>query len=308
MLNGEGRFGWSYVKTANLGDLKSKIEASGWNSLLEEEQKCYQAFLLDFKEDDYVVYVNLPEWGQCTLARVTGPYAWKFEDIEGSDFNHRFPVDRESVLTFDRNDAVVHPSLGARLKLQSRFWRVYSKDDFEDLIAALKRGESGATRTPKSNLLHLAKELQPLLTVVAEKIHRTHPNTDLEVLVAQTFKNVPGVKEVKCQGGAGDHGADVVVDFESGIPVPGLQRPRRCVVQVKSFEGEQWDTKAVSDIRRAFERYPEAELGCIVSTAASSTKEFDAALDKLREDTKKPVSLLIGADLARFILRFGDKA
>ena len=100
----------------------------------------------------------------------------------------------------------------------------------------------------------------------------------------------------------------MVVEFESGIPVPGLQRPRRCVVQVKSLEGEHWDTKAVDDIRRAFESYPEAEMGLIVSTAASSTREFDEALDKLREDTKKPVSLLIGADLARFFLRFGERS
>ena len=45
------------------------------------------------------------------------------------------------------------------------------------------------------------QEMQPLLTAITEKIHHTHPNYDLEPLVAQTFRNVPGVKEV--QNGVG---------------------------------------------------------------------------------------------------------
>ena len=66
-----------------------------------------------------------------------------------------------------------------------------------------------------------------------------------------------------------------------------------------------WDTKAVDDIDRAFDYYPEAEMGLIVSTAIASTEAFESALERLREKTKKPVSLLIGTDLAAFLLRFG---
>ena len=190
------------------------------------------------------------------------------------------------------------------MKLQGRYWRVYATDDFQALVEALKHGAAGRSRTPKTNLALLAKEIQPFLNSIAERIHRTHPNYDLEVLVAETLKNVPGVKEVKRQGGAGDHGADVLVVLESGIPVPGLQQQKTCVVQVKSFEGEHWDTKAVEDIRRAFESYPEAEMGLIVSTATRCTEAFEKALDDLRKQTNKPVSLLIGPDLAEFIVRF----
>jgi hypothetical protein len=297
---GEGRFGWSYIESANLHDLKSKIDSGG--SLTDDEKKCYQYFLLDLKANDYVVYINIPEWGKCTLARVSGPYVWRFED---EDFNHRFPVDQNSVMIFDRNDSAVHPALSARLKLQGRYWRIYLKDEFESLIKTLKSGSHGNLRTPKTNIAFLTQEIQPLLVNITEKIHHTHPNYDLEVLIAETFKSVPGVKEVKLQGGAGDHGADMLVVFESGLPVPGLQQQRTCVIQVKSFEGEHWDTKAVNDIRRAFEHYPETEMGLIVSTAASSTENLDHALDQICEETGKPVSLLIGADVAAFLLRFG---
>ena len=301
---GEGRFGWSYIQTADLHHLKSKIDADGWNSLSDKEKDCYQSFLLEIKADDYVVYINVPQWGKCTLARVTGPYMWRFED---DDLNHRFPVDRNSMMEFDRNDAIVHPALSARLKLQGRYWRIYLKDEFEALVRALKDGDSGKLRTAKTNIPFLSQEIQPLLVNITEKIHHTHPNYDLEALIAETLKSVPGVKEVKLQGGAGDYGADVLVVFESGLPVPGLQQQRTCVIQVKSFEGEHWDTKAVDDIRRGFEHYPEAEMGLIVSTATSSTETLDNALDKIREETGKPVSLLIGADVAAFLLRFGGQ-
>jgi len=251
LKRGEGRFGWSYVETADLRLLKARIDASGWNSLTTEEKDCCQWFLLDLKAEDYVVYINVPEWGKCTLARVTGPYFFRYE---GDDFNHRFPVDPESVCVFDRNDAVVHPALIARFKLQGRYWRIYLKEEFETLVKALKSGTTGKIRTPKSNISFLAQEIQPLLIKITEKIHHTHPNYDLEALFAEILKFVPGVKDVKLQGGAGDHGADILVVFESGLPIPGLQQQRTCVIQVKSFEREHWDTKAVSDIRRDLSR------------------------------------------------------
>jgi len=302
LQGGEGRFGWSYIETADLRQLKNRIELSGWNTLSDEEKDCYQSFLLDLKEGDYVVYINAPEWGKCSVARVTGPYAWRYED---DDFNHRFPVDPASVFVFDRNDAIVHPALRARLVLRGRYLRIYLNDEFEALLTAQKTGLTGKRRTPEANLNFLAQEMRPLLLTITERIHHTHPNYDFEALLAATLKNVPGVKEVKWQGGAGDHGADILVVFESGLPISGLQQQRTCVIQAKSFEGAHWDTKAVNDIRRAFDHYPEAEMGLIVSTSTLSTEALENALEKLREDTGKPVSLLIGADVAAFFLRFG---
>lgn len=114
LRNGEGRFGWSYIEGADLYELKKKIEKDDWDSLSDEEKDCHQPFLLDLKRDDYVIYINVPQWGQCTLARVTGPYRFSFED---KDFNHRFPVDPESVHDFYRNHDIVRPALSRRLKL-----------------------------------------------------------------------------------------------------------------------------------------------------------------------------------------------
>lgn len=304
LRKGEGRFGWSYVETADLRELEKRIESKGWDTLSTNEQDCYQPFLLDLKENDYAVYINVPEWGQCTLARITGPYFWR---DDGNDFNHRFPVDPESVLKFDRNDAIVHPSLSARLKLQSRYWRVYNlHKEFEDLVNALRVGRGGKTSTLETRIDYLRREIHPDLNAITAKIQRTHPRSNLEGLLAEVFRYIPRVKEVKEKGGAGDHGGDLLVIFESGFDFPGLQEERTCVVQVKSFTDEHWDTRAVDDIRRALE-YWKADMGLIVSTASSGSEALDKALDKLRRDSKKPVYLLLGNQVAAFVLRFGDQ-
>ena len=109
--------------------------------------------------------------------------------------------------------------------------------------------------THEVNLRFLSNEIQPFLASITERIHHTHPNYDLEALFAEVFRKLPGVVDVRWQrgwqGGAGDHGADILVTFEAGLPIPGLEQEHTVVVQVKSFEGEHWDTQAVEDIRRA---------------------------------------------------------
>jgi len=150
---GEGRFGWSYMigddgkplGDADLRRLKSKIDTTGWNTLTKDEQDRYQSFLLDLKDKDWVIYVNVPKWGLCTLAQVTGPYYWEQKD---QDFNHCFPVDPKSVREFDRNYTIVYPYLSARLKLQGRFWRIEAEEEFKALLAGLDSSDVRQIRTP----------------------------------------------------------------------------------------------------------------------------------------------------------------
>ncbi|MCY3870056.1 MAG: restriction endonuclease [Gemmatimonadetes bacterium] len=299
LQNGVGRFGWSYEKTANLRTLQARIDNG--DSLTCEEWDCYHPFLLDIKEEDYVVYINIPEWGKCTLARVTGPYFWSYED---DNFNHRFHVDPESVCVFDRNNTIVYPQLRRKLKLRGRWWRIYDlHEKFEFLIECLKRGEEGTLSTPETNIDWLKKDI---LSDITKKIQRTHPGSQLEFPIAEIFRNVPGVKEVKEQGGAGEHGADLQVIFEWEIPILEIQEQRICVVQVKSFEGEMWETKAVDQIQEALD-YWNADMGIIVSTASSGSEALDTALNQLQQKTGKPVYLLIGEDVAAFLLRFGGQ-
>ena len=286
LKNGEGRFGWSYVETANLHDLRSRIVGDGWNSLDEEERDCYQELLLSLKDGDYVVYVNVPEWGQCTLAAVTGPYLWRWAD---NDFNHRFPVDPDSVRSFHRNDPMVAPPLRARLKLRGRCYRLHAEEEFATLAAALRRGVKPAPAVLADNQRDLA--------AAAEKIRRMQPHSDLERLVEQVFRRVPGVRSVTRQGGA-----DLVVELEPGsIP----QLAQTLVVQVRSDRGALGDPAAVADIRRAFGACG-ADMVLVVSAAATRDPLLERELDRLREAAMKPVAWLAGDELAAFFLRHGS--
>lgn len=101
LRQGEGRFGWSYVESADLRSLQQRIETKGFASLSADEANCYQPLLLQFDPGDYVVYINVPCYGRCTLAQLTSAYFWEWKD---DDFNHRFAVDPASVREFGRND------------------------------------------------------------------------------------------------------------------------------------------------------------------------------------------------------------
>jgi len=197
--------------------------------------------------------------------------------------------------------------LRSRLKLQGRWWRIYLKDEFDELLEVLKQGVTPSVRTPEANLRFLSNEIQPFLLNITQRIHHTHPNYDLECLLAEVFKKIPGVIDVKWQGGAGDHGADILVTFDGGLPIPGLEKQTVLVVQVKSYEGDHWATRACEDIKRAFEHYPEASMGLIISTANAITTPVEKELDKLKEESGKPVSILVGPDVAAFLLRYGAK-
>lgn len=299
---GEGRFGWSYVESADLRVLQARIQSEGFASLSADEANCYQQFLLRLNPGDYAVYINVPKWGRCTLAKVTSPYYWEWRD---DDFNHRFKVDPTSVREFGRNDPFVRPALQARLKLQNRQWQVTAESEFEELLAHLDGASTLPSAARTANLGFLAKDIRPHLAKITEEIQRNHPNYALEGLMASVFESMPRVVDVRLQGGAGDRGADILVTIENGHPLTGEVGQTLCVVQVKSFVDEHWDTQAVDDIRRAFAAYPDAEAGLIVSTAARPGPTLEFALAKLRSDTGKPVNLLIGEEVALFVLRYG---
>ena len=237
------------------------------------------------------------------MARVAGPYYWEWTD---TDFNHRFKVDVSTIREFDRNDVAVQPYLSQRLKLRGRYWHVYAEAEFEALLSNLAAVGAPQPRTPQSSAALLGREIEPLLRQITERIQRLHPNYDFEALLELVFRGMPNVRRVIRQGGAGDHGADLLIEYESGLAIPALQTQHTCVVQAKSFVGEQWDTRAVEDIRRAFVKYPAADVGLIVSTAEASTPRLDAAIDDLRTASGRRVELLIGADVARLLLRFGS--
>ena len=295
--SGKSRFGWSQEDEDNLS-LRNE-----WSPEREKYGRP-QLFLLDINKNDWIVHINVPEWGRCTAAQVLCSY--DFDDgLKGNwgrDYKHFIGVKKDTVIEFDRNDSIVRPELSTRLKLPGRRWTIYGEEAFQKLLESLRKGTEPTPRTPETNLQYLAEDIRPLLSEIAQKIQSTHPNFDLEALVEKIFKGVPGVSNVERKRGRADQGADLLVELEFGS-TPGLVQT--IVVQVKSYVGEHDETSAVEGIRKALEYYENASMGLIVSTATSCSENLMRALDRLREESGKPIALLYGANLAAFFLRFG---
>jgi hypothetical protein len=297
LKSGVGRFGWSYDKALDLTTDENP----------EFENKWKNWFLRELKPGDYVVYINMPDYGKCTLAKVSGGYF--FKNPMDDDFNHCFNVEFDSIRTFDRNDKALVPNLlSSRLKLQNRYWRIYCHEEFQYLLyrldsASAPKGENADAVS--LGIDYFLKSIDGELDDIAEKLHKHHPNFDLEKLMCKVFDNTGKYAGIKRMHGQGDKGADIVLTYESE-DFPGISEQKRCLVQVKSYSGEMCDNKAVYDLRRAFAEpiYKDADCGLIVSTANTLSDDFEDSLNKLRDDVGKPVVALYGRELSKYVLRY----
>ena len=183
------------------------------------------------------------------------------------------------------------------MTLQRAWWRIYAEQEFEELLENIRKDKEGLS--PLERLNH---EIEDQLNKIAEKTYRNFPEKKLEGFVKELLSRLPGVKRV--EKGPDRDGADLIIEYETGIEIDGLQDIERCAVQVKSYEGEMGYKRAIEDIQKAFETNPEYTCGLIVSTALSMTKEFEKELNELKQKTGKKVGVLIGKDLAKAVLRF----
>ena len=301
--SGVSKFGWSWFDDADLNMLNDKK----WEEMSDEERDVWSksGFLLDIVEDDWIVHINVPSWGRCTAAKVIKPYY--FDSSSNGDFRHCIVIDKDSVIEFDRNDPNVHPLLSRKLKLRGRFWRIYCEKEFFKSLKNLQENAVDLGGESKGTYF-LKNELSEPLKQITELIHKNHDGKNLEIFMAAVFRKVPFVENV-IENGFGwgtDYGADLIVEYRSGLPINGLEKMEKLVVQIKSYEGEHWKTNAVGQIKGAVSRY-EADAGMLITTA-EKTVYLQEEIDRLSSGIEKPVALLAGEDVARFVLKYyGDE-
>lgn len=301
---GISRFGWSWFDDADLNLLKNK----NWDDMTDDEKDVWSksGFLLDIVKYDWIVHINVPEWGKCTAAQVIEPYYFDKNATE-EDFRHCISVDQESVIEFDRNDPNVHPLVSRKLKLRGRFWRIYCEEEFFKSIKNLKDNVVNLQDETKGTFF-LKTELSGPLRDITALIHKNHDGKNLERFMSTVFKKVPFVENV-IENGFGwgtDYGADLIVEYRSGLPINGLEKIEKVVIQIKSYEGEHWETNAVEQIKEAIKQY-EADAGMLITTA-TKTEQLQEAIDKLSSEIEKPVALLAGEDVAKFVIKYyGDE-
>ena len=207
--DGESRFGWSYEPELNHIKMKESLEKG--EELSDFQRKNYFWWLIDdIKIGDYLVYINVPVYGECTIVQVTSTYYWKNPMVD--DYNHCFGIDKNSIYKFNRNSSIVNDYFATRLKLQGKHWRIKGCNEyFEDLLEELRNGNSGERRTIEDNIKNFDKEINNSLNSISEVLNKNFPNKSLEVLLQKVFENIPNVVSVENQRGSVDYGADLIV-------------------------------------------------------------------------------------------------
>ena len=302
LQQGISRFGWSYHDTADLKVIKNK----SWSEMSKDEILTWRksSFLLNIKKGDWIVHINNPYWGAVTTGQVVEEYSFE-EDNDISDMRHCFKLDLNTILIFERNNNNVHPLISRKLKLRGKHWRINAEKEFFETLNNVKNNSIKVEKNSTVGLHFLKNELNPFYENITRIIHNTHPEKKLEYFLAEIFRGIPNVVEVKVNGsGWGtDYGADIIVKYSSGLEIFDLNKEETLVVQVKSYEGEHWCINAVNQIKTAIETF-EANAGMIVTTA-KSTEYIEREVEKVSNEMGIPITLISGDNVAKFVLKYG---
>ena len=298
------RYLYSWFSNCDLNRLK-KME---WQNMNKDEQKSWynSHWLLDFKPGDWIMHINVPEYGLVTAAQINSDYFYQDNlPNDRQDGRHCFYV--HNVFTFDRNDTHVHRMLSARLKLRGHLWRIKGCDEpFEELLKFL----NSDNKIDVDESWFLTKEIKDDFHKITETIQRNNPGKDLEVFLSKVFGEIPGVTRVEKNGfGWGtDNGADLIIKYQKGLLEDYEEPERTMVVQVKSYQNEHWETNAVKQLETAIEKF-NASVGMLMTTG-KTTKPLEEAMDKLAEKMMKKnvsVHLIADVDFAIFVMKYGMK-
>ena len=311
LKKGISRYGWSCIDNADM----IKFNEKGWDNLKKKEKECYVWFLLEIKKGDWIVHVNVPEWGLCTAGKVVETYKWDEKPnkigvgsySENGDFRHTIKLDIESIIEFDRNNPNITPYVSRRLKLQGSHWQIYETEQFIRSINNLKKNTVKVKSNVEYGLYYLKEDIKPHLGNIVYSIQKNHPGKKLEELLSLIFKNVPNVISVNINGsGFGtDYGADLIITYSTGLPINGLQKEEVLVVQIKSFKDVHYELNAVEQIETAIKKY-NANAGLIVSTAIAS-KELVKKIEETQEKVKVPISIICHEEVSAFIFKYGSE-
>lgn len=285
--NGKSRFGmWDQKKSLN------------------EKWHGKNAILLRIKKGDWIVHVNMPKYGNCVAAKTVGEYDFDagVECKWGYDFNNFIPIDKETIIEFDRNDPNIISSVN--LAPRRRAQRVLQVADFLQSIDNLKTGVFDDIAKQDRAVTHLREKVSKILPEITVQIQRMNKSKEFERFLNRIFENMPNT--VSIQNGSGwrsDNGADLIVEFQN--PILGINLTTKIIVQAKSYSGKHIETSGVDQIVEGIKEY-KADGGLLISTA-KATEELENYIVNKSEEIDKTIDLIAGDDVAKFVLRYAPE-
>ena len=128
-----------------------------------------------------------------------------------------------------------------------------------------------------------------------------HKGKKLEKYLVEVFRKIPGVRQVK-ENGSGwrsDNGADLIITMNYSLGNI-VELGHTIIVQVKSYDGEHYDTTAVEQVKKGIQTY-NASAGMLITTA-KKTETLENAVIKASNDQDVPIGLLASDDIVKLII------
>lgn len=301
LYNGISRFGWSSANNADLNILKLKnlsninrVELEYWNKA---------KFLLNIKPGDWVVHINLPKKGYCIAAKVVGKYEFDEYETKCRDYKHILTIDISSLIKFDRNDAAILPKISSQLKLRGSSWMLSDTQSFLESIKNIKLNLAPRKRDSNDKILYLQKSVEPLFTAITEKINCYYPKDKLRFLIATVMEKIPNLfsVEIKYDGTFFLNNGEIYVTTQIINPVTGTIKKELLLVLINLYENELFETSIKNQIEEAIDIYKiDAVMIVDINNKTPNLKEN---LNQLSTEINKPINLLAGNDVTKFIVK-----
>lgn len=272
----------------------------GQTKSLKDEYFGKNRLLLEIHKGDWIVHINMPEYGKCVAVQTAGEYQFDngLSCDWGTDFNNIIPNEPSTIVEFDRNDINVLPSV--RLRPLKRIERVYQADDFFESLDNLKKNKINPHPAESRSSIHLKNRLSKLLPEITKAIHEMNRGKEFEIFLDKIFSSLPNVKSTPNGfGWKTDNGADLLVEFWN--PIFGIDLTTKLVVQAKSYEGQQFDLSGVDQVVEGIKKF-EADGGLLITTA-DKTPSLEDYIQKQSDELKKPIYLIAGIEVAEFVLK-----
>jgi hypothetical protein len=243
----------------------------------------------------------MPEYGKCVAAKVLKEYDWDsgIPVHYGVDFGNFYKIDIDSLITFNRRDPNIVPSVN--LEPRRRVQIIHQKADFLKSMENLKEGNFDRVKHQDRGVAHLQNKTEMVLAQLTRVVQQMNKSKELEKFLHRVFERVPNCTSVTNGfGWKTDHGADLIVDFEN--PLVGINLSHKLIVQVKSYENEIADRNAIDQIIEGINVY-QADGGLLFTTA-KMTEDLENYIVEQAEDHNTTIDVIAGNDVARFILRY----
>lgn len=283
---------------------KSRFGMWDQSNSLRETRFGKNSFLLRIKEGDWIVHVNMPQYGKCVAVKSIGEYGFD-EGVNcswGRDFNNFIPVDPQTIVEFNRNNPNVLPTVN--LAPRKRAQRILEVSDFLTSLENLKDGKFDSTSKEDKSITHLQDKIAKLLPQITSHIQEMNRSKEFERFLHRIFSRMPDTLSIQNGFGWGtDNGADLIVEFKN--PIIGLNVTTKLVVQAKSYSGQHFDTKAIDQIVKGIEEY-DADAGLLITTA-NETEVLEEYLRKKTEEIGKTIDVMAGNEVAKFVLRYAPE-